>query len=125
MKRRNKSYNLSQLLSAGFLIAALLWLTVSLPFVYESQKQIAKYSKSVNDQSSHHCNEEEASNPFGNTTEEKAPSSSNTSVSEEYLHDHHIDEYILSIASRNHKCENSGIYNAFHGEVHVPPPNRA
>ena len=124
MKNTRKTYNIGQSLSAIFLILALLWLTVSLPFVYENQQQLAKYSKSINDNSSHSCNEEETSNPFGNTTEEKAPSS-NTSVSEEYLHDHHVDEYFGSIASRNHKCENSGIYDAFHGEVHVPPPNRA
>ena len=42
--------------------------------------------------------EEEAANPFGNTTEEKAPSSS--SFSEEYLHDHHKAEYFFSIVLR-------------------------
>ena len=119
----NKSiYQLSQILSAGFLILALLWLTVSLPFVYESQRELAKHSKSVSDRCSHTSNEEEPASAFGNTTEEKAPSST-TSVSEEYLHDNHIAEYITSLASQIHKCENSGIYNAFHGEVHVPPPN--
>ena len=121
MKSNKRTYQISQILSAGFLILALLWLTVSLPFVYESQREMAKQSKSVTDQCSHTSNEEEPANPFGNTTEEKAPSSS--SVSEEYLHDHHIAEYFTSLASQNHKCENSGIYNAFHGEVHVPPPN--
>lgn len=121
MKGNKRPYQISQILSAGFLVLALLWLTVSLPFVYESQRELAKHSKSVNDQSSHASNEEEPANPLGNTTEEKAPSS--TSVSEEYLHDNHTAEYFTSLASQNHKCENSGIYNAFHGEVHVPPPN--
>ena len=37
-------------------------------------------------------NEEEAANPFGNTTEEKAPTSG-SSFSEEYLHDHHIADH--------------------------------
>ena len=121
MKANKRTYQISQILSAGFLILALLWLTVSLPFVYESQRELAKHSSSVNNQCSHTSNEEEPANPFGNTTEEKAPSS--TSVSEEYLHDNHIAEHFTSLASQNHKCENSGIYNAFHGEVHVPPPN--
>ena len=122
MNKNRKPYQLTEALSAVFLILALLWLTVSLPFVYESQQQLAKHSKSVSDQFPQQGNEEEAANPFGNTTEEKAPST-NVSVSEEYLHEHHTPDNFMSIASRNHKCENSGIYNAFHGEVHVPPPN--
>ena len=121
MHRNKRIYQLSQKLSAVFLILALAWLTVSLPFVYESQRQLAQHSKSLCGSST--CsNEEEAANTLGNTTEEKAPSSIN-SASEEYLHDNHIAEYFTSLASQNHKCENSGIYNAFHGEVHVPPPN--
>lgn len=123
MERNRKTYQISQILSAVFLIAALLWLTVSLPFVYDSQQQLVKQNNVQADQSTLPCNDEEAGNSFGNTTEEKAPSSNISSASEEYLHNHHIDEYFLSIASQNHKCENFGIYNAFHGEVHVPPPN--
>lgn len=123
MERNKTTYQIYQILSAVFLILSLLWLTVSLPFVYESQRELAKQSKSVTDQSPLSSSEEEPANPFGNTTEEKAPSSTTTSVSEEYLHDNHIAEYFTSLASQNHKCENSGIYNAFHGEVHVPPPN--
>jgi hypothetical protein len=69
------------------------------------------------------CTEEETTNPLGNTTEEKAPT--NTSVSEEYLHNHHVSEYFFSIISPSHKCENSNIYKVFHGEVQVPPPNVA
>jgi hypothetical protein len=122
MERNKRPYQISQMLTAVFLILALLWLTVSLPFVYKSQQELAKHTKVVADQSSHSGSEEEAANPFGNNTEEKAPSS-NTSVSEEYLHDSHTAEDFMSVASQNHKCENSGIYNAFHGEVHVPPPN--
>ena len=123
MEKSKTTYQISQILSAVFLMMALLWLTVSLPFVYESQRELAKHSSAATGTSSHCSNEEETANAFGtNTTEEKAPSGV-TSVSEEYLHDHHTAEYFTSIASQNHKCENSGIYNAFHGEVHVPPPN--
>ncbi len=68
-------------------------------------------------------NEEETANPFGNTTEEKAPSS--TSFSEEYLHDHHTTDYFFSTVLQYHKCENAGTYIAFHGELLVPPPNVA
>lgn len=123
MDRSKKTYQICQVLSAVFLIAALLWLTVSLPFVYESQRTLAKLHQATTDQSHPPGCDEEAANSFGNTTEEKAPSTSLNQVSEEYLHDHNSDEYFHSKASQIHKCENSGIYDAFHGEVHVPPPN--
>ena len=122
MERNKKTYPISQILSAIFLMGALLWLTVSLPFVYESKQNLSSHN-AINDQAHHPGCDEEAANAFGNTTEEKAPSTSLNPLAEEYLHDSHTDEYFLSIASQNHKCENFGIYNAFHGEVHVPPPN--
>ena len=69
-------------------------------------------------------NEEETTNPFGNTTEEKAPSSTNRFL-KNILHDHHTADYFFSIVSQYHKCENAGTYIAFHGELLVPPPNVA
>jgi hypothetical protein len=62
-------------------------------------------------------------NPLGNASEEKAPTT--TSFSEEYLHDHYMTDHFFSIALQYHKCENAGTYNAFHGELLVPPPNAA
>ena len=120
MRGQQKTYSFFAQLSAVFLMFALLWLTVSLPFVYENQKKFAEENISTNSNCAHPGCEEEA-NPLNNTTEEKAPGIA--SVSEEYLHDNHSSEHIMSITSRNHNCENSGIYNAFHGEVQVPPPN--
>jgi len=111
-----------QLASAVFMILALLWLTVSAPFVASCQQELAKQNKTANNVSALGGSEEEAANPFGNTTEEKKPSGSN-SLSEEYLHDHHIDDHFFSVISRDHKSENAGVYTAFHGEVQVPPPN--
>lgn len=105
------------------MMLALLWLTISLPFVLASNQKLCLQDKTQKAQSAPVTSEEETTNPLSNTTEEKAPSSS--SASEEYLHDNHNAEYFISIASQNHKCENSNIYNAFHGEVHVPPPNVA
>jgi hypothetical protein len=120
MKQSRKPYSFVQLASAVLMIAALLWLTVSLPFVYESQQ---KLNPVQNNASPLAGNEEEAANPYGNSTEEKAPSSS--SFSEEYLHDHHKSDYFFSISSQYHKGENDGTYIAFHGELLVPPPNQA
>jgi len=107
------------------MILALLWLTVSAPFVFADQQQSDQQDKTENIASSFNDSaEEEAPNPFGNNTEEKAPSGSN-SFSEEYLHDNHIADYFFFQVSQYHKGENAGTYIAFHGELLVPPPNRA
>lgn len=124
MKGHQKKYSLLQQLSAIFMILALLWLTISAPFVIAAQQKITKQDKTeANATSPLAGNEEEAANPFGNTTEEKAPSS--TTFSEEYLHDHHKADYFFSIISRYHKCEDADTYVAYHGELLVPPPNAA
>ena len=68
--------------------------------------------------------DEETDNPLGNTTEEKTPTNSNT-FSEEYLHEHHDNHYVVTIISRYNKCDNADTYHAFHGELLVPPPNQA
>jgi hypothetical protein len=105
------------------MILALLWLTISAPFVIAAQQDLVKQEKTVNANSPLAGNEEETANPFANTTEEKSPSSS--SFSEEYLHDHHKADYFFSIVSQYYKCEDSGTYVAYHGELLVPPPNAA
>lgn len=117
MGKNSKTYNTFQVASAIFMILALLWLTVSTPFVFNSQKERSSQQLSANAGT-----EEETANPFGNTTEEKTPNSS--SFSEEYLHDHHGADHFLLIVSQYHKCENSGTYTAFHGELLVRPPNQ-
>ena len=118
MKGRYKTYNPLQLLSAAGMIVALLWLTVSAPFVIAGQKAVAKYEQQAGS-----ANQKETANPFGNNTEEKSQNS--TSFSEEYLHDHHKADQFILVESLYHKSENSGTYVAFHGELLVPPPNCA
>ncbi|HEY6502575.1 MAG TPA: hypothetical protein VIZ28_01250 [Chitinophagaceae bacterium] len=124
MKKNRTTYNAFSLTSAIFMILSLLWLTISTPFVFASQQELAKQYKMANAGTALPGNEEEAANPFGNTTEEKAPTSG-SSFSEEYLHDHHIADHFFLIALQYHKCENADTYNAFHGELLVPPPNAA
>lgn len=121
---RKKIYNLFQLSSAVLMMLALMWLTVSTPFVYKCQQRLAQHAKSSSATSPMDVNEDET-NPFGNNTEEKAPGGGINTLSEEYLHDHHNAEYLLSIARQYHKNEDAGIYIAFHGELLVPPPNAA
>lgn len=104
---------------------ALAWLTISIPFVFENQKQLAKASKMTSTQSPLAGSEEESGNPLGNnSTEEKVPKSLNN-FSEEYLHDHYRSDYLFSLALQYHKHEDAGMYIAYHGEPLVPPPNVA
>lgn len=123
MKRRRKIFTVSQLVSAVVMILALVWLTVSSPFVYAAQQELAKQHKIEKPASPLTGSEEESSNPFGNSTEEKAPG--NSSLSEEYIHSNQKIHLFFSIATQYHKCENADTYIAYHGELLVPPPNAA
>ena len=119
MKRQRKTYTIAQRLSSLLMILTLLWLTVSVTFVYSSQQD------SGQDQSSTASlpadNEEESANPFGNNTEEKNPGS--TSFSEEYLHHTESGSHIVSSGIAFMVGEKASLYVAFHGELLVPPPN--
>ena len=110
---------MAQRLSALLMILTLLWLTVSVSFVYSSQQD------SGQDQSSTATlpadNEEESANPFGNNTEEKNPG--NTSFSEEYLHHTDSGSHFISSGIAFMAGEKASLYVAFHGVLVVPPPN--
>ena len=103
---------------------ALLWLTISLPVVYSSQQDLAKQNRMADVNTPFQTNEEEAANPFGNSTEEKTPNSG-SSFSEEYLHNHHITDYFFIVASQFHSHFDTDTYLAYHGELDVPPPDVA
>lgn len=107
--------------SAVCMMLALLWLTVSAPFVFLAQQKLAENHQVSKVQFP--VNDEESANPFGNSTEEKAPSS--TSFSEEYIHDHHEADHLFLIACQFHIMQNTSTYIAYHGELLVPPPNMA
>lgn len=121
MKKAVKRYDILSAVSAICMAAALLWLTVSTPFVFSAQQKLSEERKTEKVSFAQPVNEEESTNPFGGSTEEKAPSGS--SLSEEYLHTHNSEEYFFSSYQQYHKCEDAGIYVAFHGELLVPPPN--
>lgn len=121
MKRNRKIYSAFQLFSAVIMILALAWLTVSTPFVYACQQELAKQHKMEKAASPLAGTEEESAKPPAGGTEEKTPGSN--SLSEEYMHDFHITSHFLIEVSQYHKSENSDVYIAFHGELLVPPPN--
>ena len=119
MKNKRKTYSVYQKLSAIVMILALVWLTISTPFVYSYQQELAKQEKTPNAQSP--LTEDEA-NPLNSATEEKTPNTGN-SFSEEYIHDHHTMDNLVPGGLLYNKCHNDDTYHAYHGELLVPPPN--
>lgn len=104
------------------MLVTLLWLTMSIPFVYRAQQELLKEKIAT---SHHHApdNDESSGNPLANTTEEKCSNSFN-SLSEEYLHHHIEEDFSCSLINTNdyhHGHEDT--YIAFHGELLCPPPN--
>jgi len=122
MKKGQKIYSVFQKGSAVVMIAALLWLTISAPFVYATLQALANLDKDSNTISLVAGTEEEASAPISNAAEEKVP---NSSLSEEYLHHHYNEELLFSLISQLHKCESPSHYVNHCGELLVPPPNQA
>jgi Tfp pilus assembly protein PilO len=108
--QKGLSINSWRLLPTLLMLFALSWLTISLPYVYESmqlQRQIEKQEK-LND------------NPLTNTNEEKTESGVPT-ISE-YLHDIHSMTTHFVILDKVYKCHSSELYFAFHPELISPPP---
>ena len=95
-----------------------------MPFIIDFQEKMSKLQQTENTRSLA-GGQDEDSRPISSNTEEKVPGSNN-SFSEEYMHHQHITHhYFFSESSEYHKSENTGTYIAFHGELHVPPPNAA
>jgi hypothetical protein len=108
----NYTYRVWQLSSSIIMMLALVWLTVSTPFVYAAQQQ----AKCINTAQSADDN----TNPFANTTEEKTENGGNTLS--EYLHDMHQHLPYVAVAEKHSKCHPSDLYYAFHPELISPPP---
>jgi len=111
MKSGRRTSNLLKGVSAIFMVLALLWLTVSTPFVYAAGQDIKIEKQEVDDDNS---------NPLNGTTEEKSESSVNTLS--EYLHDLHLMEHNFTTLTTFYKCHPSDLYFEFHPELISPPP---
>ncbi len=115
MNQRPTTYPIHKIISAIFMILALGWLTISLPFVYNAQQYASEISQ-PNDVNESKTNNNY--NPLSNTTEEKTPDQV-----QEYLHGQYEN---LELQTANldhlhtHECK---VYIAFHGELLCPPPN--
>jgi len=121
MQKNKRIYTLGHKVSAVFMILALLWLTISTPFVFACQQELAKQGKVSSSKAADTPSEEEAAKTVNNTTEEKVPSGN--SFSEEYLHEPHATHYLIFKIQQHHTGENADDYIAYHGELLVPPPN--
>ncbi|BDQ12774.1 hypothetical protein [Sediminibacterium sp. TEGAF015] len=121
MRKRSTISIFLQKLNAAFFVLALIWLTISTPFVMVKQHD---HQACTNiDWPIDNGGEEESANPLNNTSEEK-PHSTNGFL-EEYLHatDAIITLGFTSVA-HGHSLHPEG-YQAFHRELLVPPPNLA
>ncbi len=105
--------------AALLMAAALLWLTVSVPFVYAAQ-QASVQLITLNYNGSGGEDEKAGLNLFANATEEKTESGSNTLS--EYLHNIHLHLYYVNVEDEFTKCHSSDLYYAFHPELISPPP---
>lgn len=122
MNKGKSIFSVANKMAAVGMIITLLWLTVSTPFVFAAQQQAIQTELADGDASLPPA-EEDSTNPYGNNTEEKAPSG--TSFSEEFLHDHHLHQILSGEVLKHAGCGNDGLYVAYHGELLVPPPNAA
>lgn len=112
------NYNIKQFISSIAMMLALVWLTVSTPFVYAAQQQVNSVGI-VHDMSADA--DDDNTNPFANTTEEKTENGGNTLA--EYLHDMHQHLAYIAVAEKYSKCHPSDLYYAFHPELISPPPD--
>jgi len=116
-KTKPTYYLFKHKLSSVLMIVALLWLTISIPFVYAAQSsQHALLVLLCEEQP-----EEGPTNPLANTTEERVESGPNNLS--EYLHEAHSLEHGFIILAKFEKCHADDLYFAFHPELHSPPPN--
>ncbi|RYY89638.1 MAG: hypothetical protein EOO15_05690 [Chitinophagaceae bacterium] len=119
MKGTRSGYTMAHKVGSVLLMLALLWLSVSIPFVYRFQEQqkIAKASMAV-ENADHSADD---TNPLTNTNEEKVESG--VSMPQEYLHEHlHLHHPIDPVSLQYHSYAQDD-FVAFHPEFITPPPD--
>jgi hypothetical protein len=112
MKKQNNKFTKGEAVSCLFMLLALLWLTVSLPFVNYAQ-QFAEEQLCDN---SGNSNSSQQNMP----TEEKTETGNNGLS--EYLHDHHFEMHEGYLINLGYKLSPDDTYLAFHPEQLLLPP---
>lgn len=115
MTSKGFAYSLGHMSAAVLMVLALLWLTVSTPFVYAAQQDAIALKKSSTEQS------DSTQNPLSSTTEEKTEIG--FSSLSEYLHDIMQPEQHMEVMVKYEKCHSSGLYHAYHPDLLCPPPD--
>jgi hypothetical protein len=115
MPRKVTISSLGRICSALLMLLAILWLSVSLPFVYAAQQQVAATEKVQQTKL------KQQQNPLAGTNEEKTESGV-VSISE-YLHDAVQLTHPIALVVKFEKCHAPSLYIAFHPELHFPPPD--
>lgn len=109
MVKSKNIFSKGEFASCLFMIFALLWLTVSLPFVNYAQE-------TSKEQVAGGCESSQQNLP----TEEKTESGSNTLS--EYLHDHHHEMHQGDLVNTGYKIDPDDTYLAFHPDLVLLPP---
>lgn len=121
MRKRTQLHIILYKLNAAFFVLALVWLTVSTPFVVANQfnqDQLTSIESPLDN-----SGEEETANPLNSSSEEKPHNCNN--LLEEYIH-HSAAIIALNDTSLSHSISlDADSYHAYHGELLVPPPNKA
>lgn len=121
--KKTKIYHI-QIWTAMSMILVLLWLTVSLPFIYHISISLddTHHMSSYFDNSN---SEDIAERFMTNNTEEKGSENPNT-FNEEYLHEFESGDAPSMTNMKVSKSEHGeDLTIAYHGELHVPPPNHS
>lgn len=96
------------------MLLALLWLTVSTPFVYAGQQAQKEAAKKMC------CATDEESNNLTNTAEEKSESGVNTLS--EYLHEAHCFDHAYIFIITYYKGHTPSLHLSHSPELLSPPP---
>lgn len=119
MRKTTPPHTLLQQLNACFFVWALVWLTVSTPFMMAnqySQDHLTSIEQPIDN-----SGEEETANPLNSNLEEKPHNCNN--LLEEYL-SNSTSLIALNAATISHGIGiHADSYQAYHGELLVPPPN--
>lgn len=97
------------------MLAALAWLTISLPYVAKAGQDYKQLCKQTG-----HADMADDDNPLSNTNEEK--SESGASLLSEYLHEAPVMEQHFITLSTSYACHPSALYLAYHPDLFIPPP---
>lgn len=120
MKGQRSAYSTAHKIGSLLLMMALLWLSVSTPFVYRFQQQqkAVKASLALEKGSS---TEEDSGNPLSNTNEEKTESG--VAMPQEYLHEPIHIHHPFGFVNLQYHSYAQDDFVAYHPEFITPPPD--